>query len=78
MRGGGGGGWGFCVLELVFKRVFFGNFDFRHFNLMCGIAVSSSPAVSGFLSLWRTVFAIKEDPSRTVLRHRSFVLSCLM
>ena len=29
--------------------------------LMCGIAVSSSPAVCGFLSFWLTVF-VKEDP----------------
>ena len=31
--------------------------------LMCGIAVSSSPAVCGFSSLWLTVFG-KEDSSR--------------
>ena len=31
--------------------------------LMCGIAVSSSPGVCGFSSLWPTVFGIK-DPSR--------------
>ena len=30
--------------------------------LMCGIAVSSSPAVCGFSSFWR--YSVKEDPSR--------------
>ena len=32
--------------------------------LMCGTAVSSSPAVCGFSSFWVTVYSVKEDPSR--------------
>ena len=43
---------------------------------MCGIAVSSSPAVWGFSSFQLTVFG-KGRPF-TVLRYRSFALSCLM
>ena len=31
---------------------------------VCGIAVSSSPAVCGFSSFWLRVFGIKEDLSR--------------
>ena len=44
--------------------------------LMCGIAVSSSPAVCGFSSFWLTVFGKRR--SFTVLRYCSFGLSCLM
>ena len=44
--------------------------------LMCGIAVSSCPAVCGFSSFWVTVFGKRR--SFTVLRYRSFGLSCLM
>ena len=43
--------------------------------LMCGIAVSSSPSVCGFLSFWLTVFGKR---SFMVLRYRSFVFLCLM
>ena len=44
--------------------------------LMCGIAVSFSLAAYGFSSFWLTVFG-KRRPF-TVLRYRSFSLSCLM
>ena len=44
--------------------------------LMCGIAVSSGRAVCGFSSFWVTVFGKRR--SFTVLRYRSFGLSCLM
>ena len=44
--------------------------------LMCGIAVSSSPAVYGFSPFWLTVFGKRR--SFTVLRYHSFVLSCLI
>ena len=44
--------------------------------LMCGIAVSFSTAVCGFWSFWLTVFGKRR--SFTVLRYRSFGLSCLM
>ena len=44
--------------------------------LICGIAVSSSPAVCGFSSFWLTVFGKRR--SMTVLRYCSFGLSCLM
>ena len=41
--------------------------------LMCGIAVSFSPAVCGFSSFWLTVFG--EIRLFTVLRYRLFALS---
>ena len=44
--------------------------------LMCGITVSSCPAVCGFSSFWATVFDKRR--SFTVLRYCSFGLSCLM
>ena len=43
--------------------------------LMCGITVSSCPAVCGFSSFWATVFDKRR--SFTVLRYCSFSLSCL-
>ena len=43
--------------------------------LICGIAVSSWPAVCGFSSFWVTVFDKRR--SFTVLRYCSFSLSCL-
>ena len=43
--------------------------------LICGIAVSSCPAVCGFSSFWVTVFDKRR--SFTVLRYCSFSLSCL-
>ena len=51
--------------------------------LMCGIAVSVSPAVCGFSSFWTTVFG-KEDPSRNCgigyppPPHPKFPSSCLL
>ena len=43
--------------------------------LMCGIAVSSCPAMCGFSSFWLTVFCKRR--SFTVLRYHSYALSCL-
>ena len=44
--------------------------------LMCGIAVSSSPAVYGFSSFWLTVFGKRR--SFTVLQYHLFSFSCIM
>ena len=43
---------------------------------MCGIVVSSSPAVCGFSSFWLMVFGKRR--SFTVLRYHLFALSCLI
>ena len=50
----GGGHWILSFFSSVFSVIWI---------LMCGIAVSFSPAVCGFSSFWTTVFG-KEDPSR--------------
>ena len=44
--------------------------------LMCGITVSSSPAVYGFSSFWLTVFGDRR--SFKVLRYHLFALPCLI
>ena len=44
--------------------------------LMCGIVVSSSPAVYGFSPFWLTVFGKRRY--FTVLRYHLFSLSCRM
>ena len=57
-RGGHGSGvYGIAVLS------FFSSGISVILILMCGLAVSSSPSVCGFLSLWLR-YSVKEDPSR--------------
>ena len=67
---GGHGVYGIAVLSFFSKGIS------KILILMCGIAVSSSPAVCGFSHFWLTVFGKRR--SFTVLRYRSFALSCLM
>ena len=64
------GTWGVTVLS------FFSSGISVILIFMCGIAVSSSPAVYGFSPFWLTVFGKRR--SFTVLRYHSFVLSCLI
>ena len=63
------GGLWYCGIELFFKQ-YFGYFDFN--VQYCGIR----PALRYHSSFWLTVFGKRR--SFTILRYRSFGLSCLM
>ena len=67
---GGHGGSRYCGIEFLFSIAIL-----VFLILMCGIAVSSSPAVYGFASFWLTVFGKRR--SFSVLRYHLFAPSCL-
>ena len=63
------------VHGIAVLSVFFSSAISVFLILMCGIAISSSPAVYGFASFWLTVFGKRR--SFTVLRYHLFAPSCL-